>query len=113
MAVGLNPGHEVVTTPFTSVTTAEMIVLLGAKPVFVDVEPDACNKESRRPCRSRSLSMSNRRTRRYSAESAIPSRSRLARGVLSLPMHPHPDEPARRRVADAVRASVSDRRAPQ
>ena len=43
MALGVKPGDEIVTTPFTFAATAEMIVLLGAVPVFVDVEPDTCN----------------------------------------------------------------------
>jgi UDP-2-acetamido-2-deoxy-ribo-hexuluronate aminotransferase len=43
MAIGLKPGDEVITTPFTFIATAEVIVLLGGKPVFVDVEPDTCN----------------------------------------------------------------------
>jgi len=43
MALGLKPGDEVVTTPFTFAATAETIVLLGGKPVYVDIEPDTCN----------------------------------------------------------------------
>ncbi|MBQ6070320.1 MAG: DegT/DnrJ/EryC1/StrS family aminotransferase [Bacteroidales bacterium] len=40
MALDLQPGDEVVTVPFTFVSTLEVIVLLGLKPVLVDVCPD-------------------------------------------------------------------------
>jgi dTDP-4-amino-4,6-dideoxygalactose transaminase len=40
MALGLKPGDEVITADFTYVATAEVIALLGLKPVLVDVYPD-------------------------------------------------------------------------
>lgn len=43
MALGVKPGDEVITSPFTFVATGEMIVLLGARPVYVDVEEDSAN----------------------------------------------------------------------
>ena len=43
MALDIQPGDEVITTAFTFAATAEMIVLAGGKPVFVDVEADTAN----------------------------------------------------------------------
>ncbi len=42
-ALGIKEGDEVITTPFTFIATAEVIVNCGAKPVFVDIKPDDFN----------------------------------------------------------------------
>ena len=42
-ALNLQPGDEVITTPFTFYSAAEVVALLGAKPVFVDIEEDTFN----------------------------------------------------------------------
>ena len=47
MALGVGAGDEVITVPYTWISSAEVVSLLGAKPVFVDIRPDTWNMDEK------------------------------------------------------------------
>lgn len=47
LAVGVEPGDEVITSPFSFIAGVEAILYCGARPVFVDIHPDTMNLDER------------------------------------------------------------------
>jgi perosamine synthetase len=47
-AMGIKPGDEIITTPFTFIATINCIMMAGAKPVFVDIDPVSMNIDPKR-----------------------------------------------------------------
>jgi len=43
LSLGIGPGDEVITTPFTFIATSNTVMMTGAKPVFVDIDPATLN----------------------------------------------------------------------
>lgn len=48
MALGIKPGDEIITTAFSFIASAEVIVLAGATPVYVDVDPETFNMDPKK-----------------------------------------------------------------
>ncbi len=48
LALGIGPGDEVITTPFTFIASTTCIMMTGARPVFVDIDPVSLNVEPQR-----------------------------------------------------------------
>lgn len=48
LALGIGPGDEVITTPFTFIASSNCVLMTGAKPVFVDIDPVSLNIDAAR-----------------------------------------------------------------
>ena len=107
-ACGVGPGDEVITVPYSFFATAEAICLLGAVPVFIDVDPDTCTMDP-----SRLRAAIGRRTRaivpvHLRIVGSLRVSETLAGEVLSLPMFPELEPPQIASVVACLRESLRD-----
>lgn len=72
MAYGVGPGDAIFTTPFTFIATAEVIQLLGATPVFVDIDPKTFNLDPEALAEAVSSLGQNPRTAHLKPKGIIP-----------------------------------------
>lgn len=86
LALDIGPGAEVITVPNTDISTTAAIRFVGARPVWVDVEPDTCNMDP------------------HLVEAAISARTRA---ILPVDLYGHPaDLPALREICDRHRLAL-------
>ena len=76
MAHNVGPGDAIFTTPFTFIATAEVISLLGATPIFVDIEPDTFNIDPEKLSKSIILLKDG--------DKLVPSQSITPKGVIAV-----------------------------
>lgn len=101
MALGIGPGDEVITPGFTYIATAETVALLGAKPVYVDIDPrtytirvqdrDAVQEKLKQagiPTAVHYPIPLNKQPAVANAEAQLPVGDVVACQVISLPMSP-------------------------
>lgn len=82
MAYGVGPGDAIFTTPFTFIATAEVISLLGAVPVFVDIDPKTFNLDPEKLALSIQAVQSGAAA---TAQSSFPGvRIERARGIIAV-----------------------------
>ena len=62
MAYNIGQGDAIITTPFTFIATAEVISLLGATPIFVDIDPETYNLSPEKLTQAIAALKSNKKT---------------------------------------------------
>jgi len=82
LACDINPGDEVITTPFTFIATAEAITQCGATPVFVDIDPRTYNIDSRK--------LAELLEKKFSRQSPVTSHQSPVKAILPVHLYGQP-----------------------